>query len=294
MTDVLGGATSTFLSSPYNYLIPYSLRFRGSSSNLTFFQRIITSNAASFNNKNWTFSTWLKYTGQIDINKSIFSMSSNTGTGASGIGAWLSFNSSDRALRYTHRNWDTSTVLTQKISTSYYKDPSAWYNIILLHDFTNPTASDRVRLFINGKREASFTNSTDAPYNTASNLPVGANLSFKIGCHPADLFMFSGYMTEINFVEGTTANCATFSNNTIVFRSGNTDNIGVGFFSSGNGVATDTLVTEIVNSTTLRISNNATATANGITMGFSPSIFNFGTNLDTTGLLFKSTGSGQL
>jgi len=72
MTDVLGGATSTFLSSPYNYLIPYSLRFRGSSSNLTFFQRIITSNAASFNNKNWTFSTWLKYTGQIDINKSIF------------------------------------------------------------------------------------------------------------------------------------------------------------------------------------------------------------------------------
>ena len=41
-----------------------------------------------------------------------------------------------------------------------FRDPSAWYHIVVALDSTQGTASDRVKIYVNGVQETSFSTST--------------------------------------------------------------------------------------------------------------------------------------
>jgi hypothetical protein len=43
------------------------------------------------------------------------------------------------------------------ITNRVFRDPSAWYHVVAVYDSPNSTAADRLRLYINGERETSFS-----------------------------------------------------------------------------------------------------------------------------------------
>ena len=87
-------------------------------------------------------------------------------------------------------------------TSQVFRDPSAWYHIVVVIDTTQGTQSNRVKLYVNGSQVTSFSTSTnslsssqDTAINTTNVHSLGANTS---GGAPLD-----GYMAEMYFIDGT-------------------------------------------------------------------------------------------
>ena len=166
-----------------DYQIARSLRFN--SANSTYLTRTWGSNGSQ---TTATFSVWVKRTG-LGVEGRIFGDS----TGSGSI-FWLFFNSSDQLQVYTN---GTAVGLT---TTQVFRDPSAWYHIVVVINTTQQTSTDRIKLYVNGNQITAFTG-TQTYYsqfeavkfnNTTYTSYIGWSTSASI----------NGYMTEINWIDG--------------------------------------------------------------------------------------------
>ena len=87
------------------------------------------------------------------------------------------------------------------ITNAYYRDPSAWYNVVVAWDTSQGTAANRVKLYVNGTQVTSFATETYPAqdlvlqFNTdGSTIAIGRNQ----GGNYAD-----GYLAEVVFIDGT-------------------------------------------------------------------------------------------
>ena len=84
--------------------------------------------------------------------------------------------------------------------TRVFRDPSAWYNIIIIADSTLSTQTDRVKIYVNGVRETSFHNNSgpnqnhDFAFNTVNTRYIGRKQSTSSS--------LDGYLTEIHHIDG--------------------------------------------------------------------------------------------
>lgn len=84
-----------------------------------------------------------------------------------------------------------------------FRDLSAWYHIVIQWDLTQSTASNRVKLYVNGVQETSFSATSYPSQNASDEVPnfgqqtVGVN---RYNSSP-DLY-FDGYMSHVAFVDG--------------------------------------------------------------------------------------------
>jgi hypothetical protein len=166
-----------------SYNINNSLRFRSSAS--AYLNR---TPASAGNRKTWTWSAWVK--------RGLFSdqklFSGGTGTTDATL-TQLFFNSTD--------NLQISGYTTDFLKTSaVYRDPSAWYHIVLSMDTTNATADDRLRLYINGTQITAFATRNNLTLN--NDYGVNNNQAHNIGRYTGGSNYFDGYMTDINFIDG--------------------------------------------------------------------------------------------
>jgi hypothetical protein len=173
------------------YDINNSLRFRASAS--AYLNR--TPGSAS-NRKTWTWSAWVKKAqiqGGATSTLSLFSCT--TGVNDS---TFLRFGFYQDKF-YVGNN---SAFFLQ--STPLYRDPSAWYHVVVSTDTTQGTASNRMRVYINGteitawgtdQRATYLTSSVDLGINQATQHSIGSSLP-NVGEY------FDGYMTDINFIDG--------------------------------------------------------------------------------------------
>jgi len=83
-----------------------------------------------------------------------------------------------------------------------FRDTSAWYHIVVAVDTTQATATNRVRLYVNGVEETSF--STDNRSSIAQNQDTGVNNTeaHTIGSHQPTSWYFAGYMAEVHHIDG--------------------------------------------------------------------------------------------
>ena len=87
----------------------------------------------------------------------------------------------------------------QLVTTRLFRDPSAWYHIVCVMDTTQAVASERMRIYVNGARETSFSTETypsqnlASNYNTATEHGVGVSLGIR---------SFEGYFAEVHFLDG--------------------------------------------------------------------------------------------
>jgi len=96
------------------------------------------------------------------------------------------------------------------VTEQVFRDPSAWYHVVIAIDVTQSTASNRVKFYINGSQVTDFSTSTypaqdtDFPLLSKTNMQVGAHYSSSIGDY------YDGYLAEFYFIDGQALAPASF------------------------------------------------------------------------------------
>ena len=179
-----------------SYRIERSLRFNSADS--AYLNR---TPASAGNRKTWTWSGWVKR-GVLGTTQTLFSCgtaSSNTGqmTIAFLQGANLD---SLRIHGYS---------INFRVTTMQFRDPSAWYHIVVAIDTTNPTPANNIKFYVNGSEITSFTTSS----NLTQNADYGINQALQHGIgryEDLSSSYFNGYLTEINFIDGQALTPSSF------------------------------------------------------------------------------------
>ena len=148
------------------------------------------------NRKTWTLSVWVKRI-TIDANQRIF-----TAYDGSNVNAECNIQfQSDGKIQINNNNTSSNTDTNLK-TNRLFRDPSAWYHIVIGTDMTQGTSSNRVNLYINGTQETSFstesygTQNVDWWFNNNSLQTIGRR-------HNTTERPFDGYMAEFNFIDGS-------------------------------------------------------------------------------------------
>jgi len=83
-----------------------------------------------------------------------------------------------------------------------FRDASAWYHIVVAFDTTQSTASNRVKLYVNGVQETSFSIATYPSQNLVPFLNANSK-TITIGNNDSNGSYFDGSMSHIHFTDGT-------------------------------------------------------------------------------------------
>lgn len=183
--------SSNTSSADGGYQISRSLRFNQPDS--TSLNR--TPSSAS-NRKTWTWSGWVKRSALITNNtpQNLFGARNGSGTPYT----LLRFNDGTTATNYSLVFQDDNGATL--ITTAQYRDVSAWYHIVLAVDTTQATASNRVRLYVNGVEVTAFSTATYPTQNLDT--AVNSTIDHRIGAQPVYGDNLSGYMTEVYLIDG--------------------------------------------------------------------------------------------
>jgi len=136
----------------------------------------------------WTFSCWVKFV-ETSGDNGIFSY----GSAASNWGE-LKLNSSGTLA------WTTTSFNSYVITDAVYRDQSAWYHIVLVGDTTQSTASDRIKIYVNGVLQS--LTGTFPTIN--SNTLVNSATQHRLGglYDGGNNYYFGMYLAEVNFIDG--------------------------------------------------------------------------------------------
>ena len=175
-----------------------SLRFRSSAS--AYLNR---TPASAGNRRTWTWSGWVKR-GNVSgsYNDYIFSVE----TGASERDAII-FDTSDRISIFPN-----DAIPGWLVTTQVFRDFSSWYHIVVAVDTTQATASNRIKLYVNGVQVTAFgtANYPTQNYDWNVNNTVLHTFGDDAANVPTSLYHFNGYMAEINLIDGQALTPASF------------------------------------------------------------------------------------
>jgi hypothetical protein len=141
--------------------------------------------ATAGNRTTWTWSGWVKRC-QLDTYHAIFVQGNS----------YIYFNSNNK-IEINLRNSATNYFL---ITTQVYRDPLAWYHIVVVLDTNNGSAADRLILYVNGTRVTTYEFNTYQNISSGYEPLINSAAAHSISINGTDAF--NGYMTEINFVDG--------------------------------------------------------------------------------------------
>jgi hypothetical protein len=96
-------------------------------------------------------------------------------------------------------------------SSALYRDPSAWYHVVCAVDTTQATATNRIKLYVNGAQITAFATNNLASL-VSQNMELGVNSAQQHTLGRIDLpaWYFNGYMTEVNFIDGQALTPSSF------------------------------------------------------------------------------------
>ena len=211
---ILGANTETA-----QYLIENSLRFDDGYTHLQKGQTGGTYGSAQGNapissqgnRQTFTISVWVKHS-QVDTAGHYILMCRTPASGTTWGGMYFN---GQRLYFYAeasgsgHYNLNTNRL---------FRDPNAWYHIVVGVDTTQGTASDRIKIYVNGVQETSFATETypsqndNTAFNDTGAHCIGAYSPWAIGGYPNDvgLNMFGGYLADFYMVDGTQLTPSSF------------------------------------------------------------------------------------
>tara|TARA_B100002019_G_scaffold131577_1_gene113044 strand:+ start:4328 stop:6727 length:2400 start_codon:yes stop_codon:yes gene_type:complete len=146
------------------------------------------------NQKTWTWSAWIKRSGSLGSYQHIF----NPVNGGDGVNeATLRFDNSDRLQVY-----DSGTTRGNLVTTQVFRDVSAWYHIVVALDTTQATASNRLKIYVNGQQVTAFATETYPSQDTTWGWNGTQRHDLGRYAYGSSLY-FDGYIAETHFVDGT-------------------------------------------------------------------------------------------
>jgi hypothetical protein len=184
-----GNVIHTFTSSGYLtpiVLVNNSLRFRSSAS-----ASLSRTPTVASNRTTWTWSGWVKR-AEITTTERTFFGAGTDGNNFTAL-AWI-----NDGLYFQNYTSGTQTITN---TTAVFRDPSAWYHIVLAIDTTQATAANRAKIYVNGVQQAGFSGT---PFSSSQQFWINFTYTHRIGSRQlssADSFS-EQYMTDINFIDG--------------------------------------------------------------------------------------------
>ena len=179
---------------PSGYNLTNSLRFRSSAS--AYLNRTFTTPT---NNKIFTLSAWVKRGSDLGTQSEFF----DAGTSNTNY-VTFQFDSSNRLAIIS----EAPTLICQLRSTQVFRDPAAWYHIVLSVDTTQATASNRIKMYVNGNQITAFDTATYPTQNT--NLLMNSAIAHYFAKNISGANYYDGYTTEINFIDGQALTPSSF------------------------------------------------------------------------------------
>jgi len=179
------------------YAVDRSLRFNDGDS--PYLQRTPSS---AGNRQICTFSCWVK---RGDLNStnclaSAYSATNDSDNIALNFRELGSGNCEFRVVGYNHNF---------RITNRLFRDVSAWYHIVVAFDTTQSSADDRIKVYVNGVQETSFSTSGNVTQNM--NIAFNDTSVHRIGVQSNALSNYmDGYMAEVNFIDGLQLTPASF------------------------------------------------------------------------------------
>ena len=177
--------------SPSGYDINNSLRFRASAS--AYLTRTLGSASSR---TTWTYSFWFK---RGLMGGTYYLLSNGNGNA----------NNTEESLYFESTNQLTFINVTQNVAvnwsittTQVFRDPSAWYHLVIAVDTTQATAANRIKFYVNGSQITSFSSASYPAQN--ANMTQGASgLTNEIGRRAQVSSNYNDcYYAEFNFVTG--------------------------------------------------------------------------------------------
>ena len=158
-----------------------------------------TPSGAGDSQRTFTLSAWVK-----PINPSFDNIMSCGTTGTA--------DSDNMALRFTtngalqHGAFPTTNVL---ITSAYHRDPTAWMHVVGVCDTTDGTATNRLKLYVNGVEVTAFATDNRASNPTLNeDMAWGRAIAIQIGRDfggGAPTAYYEGYMAEVIYLDGVAA-----------------------------------------------------------------------------------------
>lgn len=142
------------------------------------------------NRKTWTWSGWVKR-GNIGAGAALFSAVSGATQQST-----IFFRSTDDLQFYSETSGGTTIANVQ--TQSLFRDMSAWYHIMVVLDASNATASDRIKIYVNGELQS--VNTTTAISNADHN--INATISHAIAREATKASYLNGYIAETYLIDG--------------------------------------------------------------------------------------------
>lgn len=198
-SNILAGA-----SGQQGYNISRSVRLRSSAS--AYFNRTSTSSVTS--NTTWTYSFWMKI-GSQSTSGAILEASSSGSTGIPRGGIRWGGSNDLELFQYNGSTYDY-----RQITTQVFRDPSAWYHIVVVADTSNGTAANRMKLYVNNVQVTSWSTNTQPSSSLATYVGSASKLQrIGVDTYNGSFEVFDGYLTEINFIDGQALTPSSFGEN---------------------------------------------------------------------------------
>ena len=141
------------------------------------------------NRQTCTFSAWIKRSDIVNANI---------------VGCHSADNDNDTINIIVRSNGELRIVansLNWRVLSGLFRDVSAWYHIVVAFDTTQSTANDRIKVYINGTQETSFSTTNNPDQN--ANIGFNQASTTRIGVQGNSLSnYFDGYMAEVVFIDG--------------------------------------------------------------------------------------------
>ena len=191
---------NTTSTSFYNGVINQSLRFEEGGTHYLDF----TPAQDGTDNKRYTISVWLKLAQGSSDFRTVFS-SKNAGAGTGQGHNTYAFGIDDQFETYTENG------ANNPYTTALYRDRGSWYNFVIVYDTTQSTASDRIKIFVNGTRDTTLGGSSFPGENSVMSSVNTNGRSQQIGKYvPGYSRYFNGYMADFHMIDGQALDASYF------------------------------------------------------------------------------------
>ena len=159
----------------------------------------LTRTASGGSNQIYTTSCWVKRTG-LGASTTVLS----TGNGTADNNARMLFIDANDKIEISYYNAGyTYEVTTNRV----LRDTSAWYHLVVAVDTTQATASDRIKIWVNGVQETSFETSSYPSLNATFNYNSSAQY---IGDLRGSGIYSDFVLSHLNYIDGTAYDADTF------------------------------------------------------------------------------------
>jgi hypothetical protein len=149
--------------------------------------------SSSSNADTWTWSAWVKNWG---VTTGGYLLSAGV---ASTREFLIYFDGTNQRLNVYQWN---GGIEIQVVTSMQFRDPSAWYHIVVAYDSPQATASNRLKIYVNGEQQTDFASAQYPAQGLGSR--VGTTEVQDIGRNAYNQNVYSNfYITEVNYISGS-------------------------------------------------------------------------------------------